>query len=150
MKKIDYFGILRYFWDLFLVSLGSALVLVPLIYLAGSVYHNYYDYDTHLTQKQLLSIDNEDMTVVFYKKSCPYCKAGKQAVIEAGKLSDLPVFYVDVETKEGQELVSRYAIQRPATVLKIRSGLAKSYFYAKKVNGEIVPDKKAIKEAFGK
>ncbi|WP_369966367.1 thioredoxin [Streptococcus ferus] len=110
----------------------------------------YYDYDTHLTQKQLISIDNEDMTVVFYKKSCLYCKAGKQAVIEAGKSSDLPVFYVDVETVEGQELVSRCGIQRPATVLKIRSGLVKSYFYAEKVNGEIVPDKKAIKEAFGK
>lgn len=110
----------------------------------------YYDYDTHLTQKQLLSIDNEDMTVVFYKKSCPYCKAGKQAVIEAGRSSDLPVFYVDVETAEGQELVSRYVIQKPATVLKIRSGLVKSYFYAKKVDGKIVVDKKAVKEAFNK
>lgn len=150
MKKIDCFEILRYCWNLFLVSLGSALVLVAFIYLAGSVYHNYYNYDTHLTQKQLLSIDNEDMTVVFYKKSCPYCKVGKQVVIETGKSSDLPVFYVDVETTEGQELVSRYAIRRPATVLKIRSGLVKSYFYAKEVNGKIVPDKKAIKEAFSK
>lgn len=137
-------------WFVLHVFLFIVFLILVFAFKGAYDFWKYYDYDTHLTQKQLLSIDNEDMTVVFYKKSCPFCKAGKQAVIEAGKSSDLPVFYVDVETVEGQELVSRYVIKRPATVLKIRSGLVKSYFYAKKVSGEIVPDKKAIKEAFNK
>lgn len=138
-----YFMWFIYFWFVVIVC-GIVSSFVPDFFGETS------NYDTHLTQKQLVSVVDEDMTVVFYKRSCPYCRAGKQAVIRAGKSSDLPVFYVDVETKDGQKLVSRYGIQRPFTVLKIRSGSVKLYLYAKKVNGKIVADEAAIKEAFSK
>ncbi|NJJ27008.1 thioredoxin [Streptococcus anginosus] len=107
-------------------------------------------YDSHLTQKQYNDVVLEqNVQLVFYKKTCPYCRAGKNTVIEIANKSSYPTFYINIQTKEGEKLVHQYGIKKAATVVSIRKGSRKSYLYAKKDNkGHFIANKQEIKEAF--
>lgn len=131
------------------VTILFLFLLSASLYSGVTYWQSQNDYDTHLTQEQLLAIDDDNMVIVFYKRSCPYCQAGKKDVIRAGKKSALPVFYVDVETNEGKILVSRYGIKHASTLMRLREGAVTYYSYAKKINSRIVSDRKMIDEAFG-
>lgn len=48
---------------------------------------------------------HQNANLVFYKTGCPYCEASKKAVVTAAKESAYPMFYIDVESDKGQELV---------------------------------------------
>ena len=51
------------------------------------------DYDSHLTQNEYTAaVVDRNANLVFYKSGCPYCQAGKQAVISAAEKSAYPTF----------------------------------------------------------
>ncbi|MGT2930210.1 thioredoxin [Streptococcus dentasini] len=108
------------------------------------------DYDKHLSaavyQKTVV---DQDVNLVFYKPGCPYCRAGKQAVIKAAEDSPYPTYYIDVESESGKELVNYYGVRKAATVIKVRKGTSQSFIYAKNGRGkEKMADSNQIKEAF--
>lgn len=106
------------------------------------------DYDRHLTEQVYVDAAvNQDVNLVFYKKGCPYCEAGKKAVILEAEKSASPTFYIDVESEAGQVLVKKYQIQKAATLVTLRDGKPQLYLYATKDRkGNIKADKTAIKE----
>lgn len=91
------------------------------------------DYDTHLTETVYIDAAvNQNVNLVFYKLGCPYCQAGKKAVTSTAEDSPYPTFYINVETSEGQELVKQYHVEKAATIIQIRYGVAKEFSYAGK------------------
>lgn len=108
------------------------------------------DYDKHLTEQVYVDAAvNQDVNLVFYKRGCPYCEAGKIAVIDAAKKSAYPTFYIDVESESGQVLVKKYQVQKAATLVTLRDGKPQLYLYAAKDRkGNIKADETAIKEVF--
>lgn len=107
------------------------------------------NYDSHLSAAVYKkTVIDQNVNLVFYKSGCPYCKAGKQAVIKAAEKNQYPTYYIDVTSKEGKRLVDHYGIKHAATIIKIRKGTTRTYTYAKKTKtGKKVADKEAIKEA---
>lgn len=108
------------------------------------------DYDRHLTADVYVdtAID-QNVNLVFYKTGCPYCQAGKQAVVTAAKESAYPTFYIDVESDKGQQLVKQYQVEKAATIITLRDGESQLYLYAKKTQaGKITANTKNIEEAF--
>ena len=84
----------------------------------------------------------------FYKSGCPYCQAGKQAVISAAEKSAYPTFYINVESEKGQVLVKKYQVKKAATIVTLRDGKQQLSLYATKDSkGKIKADESAIKEA---
>ena len=85
-----------------LIALG---LLVPL-----KIGYDYYsrDYHSELNAKVYNDTVNEDVNIVFYKKGCPYCEAGMGKIKSETKQSDVTTFYVDVDSEDGQVLVSRF------------------------------------------
>lgn len=116
-----------------------------------SVWKDYIakDYDSHLTETVYVdAVENQNVNLVFYKEGCPYCRAGKEAVIKAAKSSHLPTFYINVDTEEGQVLVDKYQVESAATIVQIRDGKVKLFDYAAEDReGNIKADKTAIQEA---
>lgn len=108
------------------------------------------DYDKHLVERVYVDVAvNQNVNLVFYKKGCPYCEAGKKAVILEAEKSASPTFYIDVESEAGQTLVKRYQVKKAATLITIRDGKPQLYHYAvKDKTGQIEADQKTIKEAF--
>lgn len=106
------------------------------------------DYDRHITERVYVDVAvNQNVNLVFYKKGCPYCEAGKKAVILEAEKSASPTFYIDVESEAGQVLVKKYQIQKAATLVTLRDGKPQLYLYATKDRkGNIKADKTAIKE----
>lgn len=139
------------FWKMLL----AGFIVVLLLSLAGvglvSLLEKHYvrDYNQHLTQEVYVDVvENEDVNLFFYKRTCPYCKAGKQAIIEAARDSDIPTFYINVDTEDGQSLVQKYKVERAATIVQIRGGKVKLFDYAAEDRkGNIKADKAAIQEA---
>lgn len=107
------------------------------------------DYDSHLTQKEYTAaVVEQNANLVFYKSGCPYCQAGKQAVISAAEKSAYPTFYINVKSEEGQVLVKKYQVKKAATIVTLRDGKQQLSLYATKdSNGKIKADEPAIKEA---
>lgn len=112
------------------------------------IYQNQFDYDTRYSQKEYSQIKEENINLVFYKRGCPYCRAGKQSVIKASQASQIPTFFIDVESKEGKLLVAEYGVTKAATLVKIRDGVASNMIYAVDKDDKIIPDKKVISEVF--
>ena len=95
------------------------------------------------------TVINQNVNLVFYKTGCPYCRAGKKAVVTAAKESSYPTFYVDVDSDKGQQLVKQYQVEKAATIITVRDGESHFYVYAKKTSdGDIKKNQKNIKEAF--
>ncbi|MVX59034.1 thioredoxin [Streptococcus danieliae] len=116
-----------------LVSL-VVLVLGSLALIGGNLLVSEYlvrDYDSRLTERVYVdSVEKETSNLVFYKEGCPYCQAGKQAIIEAAQASDIPTFYINVDTEDGQFLVKKYKVERAASLVRIREGKSEVVEYA--------------------
>lgn len=128
-------------------------IIILIITVAGVVFvfqNRALDYDRHLTADVYVdtAID-QNVNLVFYKTGCPYCQAGKQAVVTAAKESAYPTFYIDVDSAKGQQLVKQYQVDKAATIITLRNGQSHCYRYAKKTKaGKIMANTKTIKEAF--
>jgi len=129
----------------------SAIILVLTVAGVSFVFQKYaLDYDRHLTADVYIdaAID-QNVNLVFYKTGCPYCQAGKKAVVTAANESTYPTFYIDVESDKGQQLVKQYQVEKAATIIVLRDGESQLYLYAKKTQaGKITANTKNIKEAF--
>ena len=140
--------------DLKAIKLGFGIVLfIMLLSFAAigvkTVWQEvvFKDYDSHLTQNEYTVVD-QNANLVFYKSGCPYCQAGKQAVISAAEKSAYPTFYINVESEKGQVLVKKYQVKKAATIVTLRDGKQQLSLYATKTSkGEINVDESAIKEA---
>ena len=108
------------------------------------------DYDKHLIEQVYVDAAvNQNVNLVFYKRGCPYCEAGKKAVVDAAEKSQFPTFYIDVESADGQVLVKKYQVEKAATLVQLRNGQLKQKHYAMKDSeGRYQPNLKAIKEFF--
>lgn len=108
------------------------------------------DYDKHLTEQVYVeAVVNQNANLVFYRTGCPYCEAGKTAVVVAAQKSAYPTFYIDVESKLGQQLVKKYHVEVAATLIQIRDGKTKLFHYAMKTSaGKYQPRTESIEEAF--
>lgn len=135
-----------------IVDLMISLIIL-IVTVAGVVFvfqNRALDYDRHLTAD--VYVDTaivQNVNLVFYKTGCPYCQAGKQAVVTAAKESAYPTFYIDVDSDKGQQLVKQYQVEKAATIITLRDGESQLYLYAKKTQaGKITANAKNIKEAF--
>ena len=109
------------------------------------------DYDRHLTEQVYVdAVINQNANLVFYRHGCPYCQAGKKAVITTAESSAYPTFYINVESEEGQVLVKKYQVEEAATLVSIRDGQAKIIPYATKKKGEIKVQPSALQEVGGR
>lgn len=135
-----------------IVDLMISLIIL-IVTVAGVVFvfqNRALDYDRHLTADVYVDTAiNQNVNLVFYKTGCPYCQAGKQAVVTAAKENAYPTFYIDVESDKGQQLVKQYQVEKAATIITLRDGESQLYLYAKKTQaGKITANTKNIKEAF--
>ena len=108
------------------------------------------DYDSRLNETVLLSEKSlpESYNIVFYRRDCPFCKAGKKAVLEAAKESEIKTYFVNVVTSDGQKVVSEYAVSKAATIVAVRGQNKRLYDYAYKTrDGKFRANQKKI-EAF--
>lgn len=107
------------------------------------------DYDRHLTEQVYVdAVINQNANLVFYRHGCPYCQAGKKAVITTAEKSAYPTFYINVESEEGQVIVKKYQVKKAASLVTIRDGQYQLYLYAvKDKQGKITADEKTIEEA---
>ncbi|MDU7740015.1 MAG: thioredoxin [Streptococcus sp.] len=108
------------------------------------------DYDSRLNETVLLSEKSlpESYNIVFYRRDCPFCKAGKKAVLEAAKETEIKTYFVNVVTSDGQKVVSEYAVSKAATIVAVRGQNRQSYIYAKTKDGKFRANQKKIEEAF--
>lgn len=105
-------------------------------------------YSQELTEKAYMDVIDDKVNLVFYKTSCPYCRAAKKEIAQASKQSTVSTFFINLDTEEGQSLVKQYNIQKAATVVKIRQGFVEKFIYSKKVNGQYQADKAVIEGVF--
>ncbi|MFS5460076.1 thioredoxin [Streptococcus agalactiae] len=136
---------------LFLGTLAAVTVIFFTVVGIQTIWSNYVvkDYNKQLTgQVYVDAAVNQNVNLVFYRNGCPYCKAGKEAVINSAEKSSYPTFYIDVESEDGQILVEKYHVDKAATLVTIRDGKSKLYHYATKdKDGQIVADQNSVKEA---
>lgn len=106
--------------------LTLALVMIALMFLGVSfpILKDFaFDYNYELTADVYVDTAiNQNVNLVFYKTDCPYCKAGKKAVVTAAKESAYPTFYIDVDSAKGQQLVKQYQVEKAATIITLRDG----------------------------
>ncbi|MDU6443436.1 thioredoxin family protein [Streptococcus sp.] len=129
----------------------SAIILLLTVVGVSFVFQKHaLDYDRHLTADVYVDTAiNQNVNLVFYKTGCPYCQAGKKAVVTTAKESAYPTFYIDVESDKGQQLVKQYQVEKAATIITLRNGESQLYLYARKTQaGKITANTKNIKEAF--
>ena len=110
--------------SLFVMTLLCLCGLSVMIYGGYQLYQEVTpQYSQELTEGSYRdAVVSQNVNLVFYRKNCPYCQAGKSAVIEATKKVQHTTFYINVETKDGQELVKRYDVFKAATMVVIREG----------------------------
>ncbi|WP_069986521.1 thioredoxin [Streptococcus agalactiae] len=136
---------------LFLGTLVAVAVILFTVIGIQTTWSTYVvkDYNKHLTEQVYVDAAvNQNVNLVFYRNGCPYCKAGKKAVINSAEKSSYPTFYIDVESEDGQILIEKYHVDKAATLVTIRDGKFELFLYATKDKaGKIRADKKAIKEA---
>ena len=130
------------------------LTVVMLMGLVFCWYYNYkestsFDYDIRFTEHAYVAItEDQNVNLVFYRQNCPYCQAGKNAVMTAAKQSAYPTFFIDVESEEGQVLVKKYSVKKAATIIQLRDGKAQSFFYGTVRDGRKTADHRQIETAF--
>lgn len=105
------------------------------------------DYPSHLTAKSYQQlVETGDFNLVFFKRGCPMCQAGKQAVLKASQNSPYPSVMVDVETDEGQVLVKQYVVTKAASLVLSRDHHIQQYRYVIKAHdGKFLPNQEALK-----
>ncbi|MDT2731545.1 thioredoxin family protein [Streptococcus parauberis] len=92
----------------------------------------------------------KDANLVFYKKACPYCKAGKSEITNQAMKSKIVTYFIDADKKEGLEIAKKYHVKYAPTMVVIRNNDYKSFLYAHDKGKKIVVEKRKIKEAFEK
>lgn len=95
-------------------------------------------------------IKDSRVNLVFYKKTCPYCKAGKEKVLEEAHLSKVKTYFIDAETQQGVSIAKKYHVKYAPTIVVIRKNKYRSFLYAYDEGKKIVVEKSKIKEAFKK
>ncbi|HEP2707683.1 TPA: thioredoxin family protein [Streptococcus pyogenes] len=127
----------------------GVLLLSPVILLIMWGYVSSNQDDGRLTQKQYYeTVVNQMVNLVFYKKSCPYCKVAKKEIATQAKDSQVITYYVDTSTGEGQKLVKKYHVKYAPTIVSIRKGNIQSFLYARDRGNNIIVEKEKIKEVF--
>ena len=131
------------------VVIAFFLAIVTIVALTNWGYFGSQDYDKHLTEQVYVdTVVNQNVNLVFYRTGCPYCEAGKTAVVVAAQKSVYPTFYIDVESESGQQLVKKYHVEVAATLIQIRDGKTKLFHYAMKTSaGKYQPKTESIEEA---
>lgn len=125
------------------------VALSSILFLLYSSYKENNDYPKYLTQKEYVNtVIKKDMNLVFYKRTCPYCKVGKKAVISEAKKSAITSYFVDVETKEGKLLAKKYSVEYAPSIVVIREGKSKVYLYAGDKDNKKVVFYDVIKDVF--
>lgn len=129
----------------------SVIILVLMVAGVSFIFQKHaLAYDRHLTADVYVDIAiDQNINLIFYKTGCPYCQAGKKAVVTAAKENAYPTFYIDVDSAKGQQLVKQYQVEKAATIITLRDGESQLYLYAKKTQaGKITANTKNIEEAF--
>lgn len=127
----------------------GVLLLSPVILLIMWGYVSSNQDDGRLTQKQYYeTVVNQTVNLVFYKKSCPYCKVAKKEIATQAKDSQVITYYIDTSTGEGQKLVKKYHVKYAPTIVSIRKGNIQSFLYARDRGNNIIVEKEKIKEVF--
>lgn len=130
------------FWVLLALPLLLFMILC-------NIYVNKSDYPNALTQKEYVhTAITKDVNLVFYKRSCPYCKIGKQAVISKAKQSAMTTYFIDSETSEGRQLAIKYGVKYAPSIVVIRTDKAKVYRYAGDKNSQKVVYQDVIDRMF--
>lgn len=83
------------FSKLFLGTLAAVVVILFTVIGIQTTWSTYVvkDYNKHLTgQVYVDAAVNQNVNLVFYRNGCPYCKAGKKAVIAVAEKSSYPKF----------------------------------------------------------
>ncbi|WP_277291629.1 thioredoxin domain-containing protein [Streptococcus orisratti] len=127
------------------------LCLVGLI--CGKLANDYYvkAYHTQLTAKVYRdTIIKKNVNIVFYKKTCPYCRAGVSKIKEEARKSNITTYFVDVETTDGVAVARKFGIQHSPVLVKICDDKVSTGNYAYDKNGKIFVDNKFIEAAFSK
>ena len=128
----------------------SAIILVLTVIGVSFIFQKHaLDYDRHLIADVYVDTAiNQNVNLVFYKTGCPFCQAGKKAVVTAAKENAYTTFYIDVDSDKGQQLVKQYQVEKAATIITLRDGESQLHLYAKKTQaGKIIADEESIKEA---
>ena len=104
------------------------------------------DYPNQLTAKSYQHlVEDGNFNLIFFKRGCPMCQAGKQAVLKASQNSPYPSVMVDVETKEGQVLVKQYGVTKAASLVLSRKHQIQQYRYViKRHDGKFIPNQEAL------
>lgn len=111
--------------------------------------HDSLDFQEPLDQNVLVDTSiNENFNMVFYKKNCPYCQAGKTQVEKKSDSSAYPTYWIDLNTDEGQILKMKYGVKYAATIVQVRRSKIKIFSYATKKDNKIIADSENITEAF--
>ena len=131
---------------LVLAGAGTIFCLAVTTNTLVNTYQKSHDYDTHLAAKQALDVSKKYYNLVFYKRSCPMCRFGKQAVIKAGDKSPLTTFYVDVESEEGEKLVEKYSIKEAPSVVFVRGDMIEKYLYVTEKDGGYQVNKEVLEK----
>lgn len=104
-------------------------------------------------EKKEEELPSEKVMFVFYKIGCPFCEVAHQAIEQQSK-GKSNVFFVEVTTPLGRQLVAKFGIKHSSTtvvteVKKSKNPLFVLYPQAK-VNqeGERIPDQLGIDRAF--
>lgn len=130
--------------EIFGILLLSPLILLIIL---GGIANNRAD--GQLTQKQYYeTVVKRTVNLVFYKKSCSYCRVAKKEIITQAKDSQVITYFVDTSTKEGKNLVQTYHVKYASTIVSIRKGHIQSFLYARNRGNTIVVEKEKIKEVF--
>ena len=133
----------------FLILVTLIVSLVFLLKSDGISFFSDQYYRSQLTAKEAKNVINKNYNIVFYKKSCPYCKIAKKEILEKSKGSDITTFFADVETVSGKELVRKYRISKAPSIVAVRGDNLKVNLYAKDdEDGRMIVEKKVIKDSF--
>ncbi|WP_242258301.1 thioredoxin domain-containing protein [Streptococcus thoraltensis] len=133
---------IKRFWLLILMpSLLSVFLL--------NIHDQTTDYPKSLTQKEYVNtVIKQDVNLIFYKRDCPYCKAGKRVIISEANKSKRTTYFVDVTTAEGKALVKKYNVDYAPSIVTIRKGKPNVYLYAGEKSGKKIVYKNVIKTVF--
>lgn len=129
------------------------IFIIPLVlFCLGFWYCLWYlGNDGILTEKEYYNTKiNENVNLVFFKKGCSYCKAGKSEVTNQLVNSKILTYYIDAETKQGVSIAKKYHVKYAPTIVVIRKNNYRSFLYAHGKGEKIVVEKSKIKEAFKK
>ncbi|ELY5748217.1 thioredoxin family protein [Streptococcus iniae] len=129
----------------------SSFILILFFCLGAWIYHWNSGFDKRLSENEYYNTKTDDkVNLVFYKAGCPYCQAGKSAVLKQVKNSKIDTYFINAKTEKGISIAKEYHVRFAPTIVMIRNGEKKMFLYAHDKGKKIVVEKQKIKEAFKK